>query len=230
MVSSMRQPRQGNIEAQAAVSDVIDDLAPQCVLIVGIGGASPYSDAVLGDVIFGTYAHDLTVSLDNPDGSKEFSGAGGPMDEGIVDAVTHLRPTLETSVEIGGVPPIDLDALEFTTEDAALNRAIEKKLRERFTAKYSARLFSGPILSSDRLVKDPTLAQQWCGTRRDALGIDMEFAGAYRASRRGGRSCALLAIRGVSDIVGHKKGESWVLHACNVAAEFSREFVMRWTP
>jgi nucleoside phosphorylase len=36
----------------------------------------------------------------------------------------------------------------------------------------------------------------------------------------------LLAIRAISDIVGHKKGEDWVRYACAVAAEYAHAFVV----
>ncbi len=231
LVASVRLTKQGNLEALTVVGQLIDDLAPTCVLLVGIGGASPFGDAVLGDVVFGNHVHDLTVALDNADGSKEFAGEGGPMAESLVAAVTSLRPTLQANVKVDGAPAVDVDALEYTTEDNALNKKIRERLIERFGgAAAGTRVHVGPILSSDALMKNPLIAKQWCETRRDALGIDMEFAGAYRASRAGGRTSLLLAIRAMSDIVGVKKGEGWVRHACVVAAEYAYEFVRRWDP
>lgn len=231
IVASVRLPRQGNLEAQTVVGQLIDDLAPECVLLVGIGGASPYGDAVLGDVVFGSNVHDLTVALDKVDGSKEFASEGGPMDEGIVAAITSLRPTLQASVSVAGAPRLDLGSLEFTTDDPDLNKTISERLSARFgPGGGAAKVFVGPIMSSDALMKNPVVAKQWCETRRDALAIDMEFAGAYRASRSGGRTSKLLAVRAISDIVGHKKGEGWVRHACVVAAEYAYEFATRWSP
>ena len=227
-VATVRMPRQGNLEAQAVVSDIIEDLAPMCVLLVGIAGASPFADAVLGDVVFGTYVHDLTVALDGPDGTREFAGAGGHMTERAIDLVTHLRPVLQDAVTFVGGPALDIDALEFTTTDETLNNTIRERLHDRFKAVRQTRLLPGPIMSSDALVKNPALARKWCETRRDALAIDMEFAGAYRASRA--RSSDLIAIRGISDIVGLKKREGWVVHACMVAAEFAHGLVVHWEP
>lgn len=233
-VANVRLPRQGNLEAQIVVGQTIDDLAPACVLLVGIGGASPFGDAVLGDVVFGSYVHDLTVALDNADGTKEFAGEGGPMDESLVEAVTHLRPALQGAPPVGGAPTVDLAGIEFTTEDEQLNKKIKKRLVERFssgeTGGPGTRVFIGPIMSSDMLMKNPVVARQWCDTRRDALAIDMELAGAYRAARSGTRQSGLLAVRAISDIVGHRKAEGWVRHACIVAAEYAYHFVVRWAP
>jgi nucleoside phosphorylase len=236
IVASARLPRQGNLEAQAVVGQLIDDLAPSCVLLVGIGGASPFGDAVLGDVVFGTHVHDLTVALDNADGIKEFAGEGGPMVERVVAAVTHLRPALQSTTRVEAAPAMDLDGLEFTTGDEQLNKKIRDRLIDRFApgadggSRGGTKVFVGPIISSDALMKNPVVAKQWCETRRDALAIDMEFAGAYRASRSAGRVAGLLAVRAISDIVGHKKSEGWVRHACVVAAEYAYAFVVQWTP
>jgi nucleoside phosphorylase len=237
LVASTRLPRQGNLEAQAVVGQLIDDLAPFCVLLVGIGGASPLGDAVLGDVVFGSHVHDLTVALDNSDGTKEFAGEGGPMDEALVAAVSHMRPALQSIPAVEGAPSVNLEALEFTTDNESLNAKIKDRLVDRFraaaggVARAGTKVFIGPILSSDSLMKNPVVARQWCETRRDALAIDMEFAGAHRASRSVGRTASrLLAVRAISDIVGHKKGESWVRYACGVAAEFAHAFVVRWAP
>jgi hypothetical protein len=54
----------------------------------------------------------------------------------------------------------------------------------------------------------------------------MEAAGVYRAAR--GR-CPMLAIRGISDIVGFKRDEDWIAYACRSAAHFARAY-LRTTP
>ena len=81
---------------------------------------------------------------------------------------------------------------------------------------------TGPIAASDRLVKDPELLIPWLRTARDLRAIEMESAGVYRAVR--GR-CPMLAIRGISDIVGLKRSDAWTKYACASAAAFTRAFL-----
>lgn len=235
-VATVRLPGQGNLEATTVVGQVMDDLAPDCVFLVGIAGASPWADAVIGDVVLGTHVHDLTLALDDVGGEREWNGEGGGMSDVIVSAATYLRPALEQLPSIVGAPTIDANTLSLTTDDDDLNARIRAKLLERFgcdsngAPKAKTTVFTGAIMSSDNLVKNPQTARKWTKTRRAALAIDMEFAGAYRAARVPGRTSHLLAIRAISDIVGMKKVESAVRYACEVAAEHALAFVTRWTP
>jgi nucleoside phosphorylase len=81
---------------------------------------------------------------------------------------------------------------------------------------------AGPIASSDRLVKDPELLIPWLQTARNLLAIEMESGGVYRAARE---RCPMLAIRGISDIVGLKRSDAWTQYACASAAAFTRAFL-----
>src|SRR5262249_9114981 len=81
---------------------------------------------------------------------------------------------------------------------------------------------AGPIASSDRLVKDPAVLIPWLTTARNLLAVEMESGGVYRAVREG---CAMLAIRGISDIVGLKRSDAWTKYACASAAAFTRAFL-----
>ena len=96
-----------------------------------------------------------------------------------------------------------------TTTDAAPRRA-----RPIYAA--------GPIASSDRLVKDPELLIPWLQTARNLLAIEMESGGVYRAAQE---RCPMLAIRGISDIVGLKRADAWTKYACASAAAFTRAFL-----
>ncbi|MCC6649135.1 MAG: hypothetical protein IT374_26645, partial [Polyangiaceae bacterium] len=80
---------------------------------------------------------------------------------------------------------------------------------------------AGAIASSDRLVKDPKVLFPWIETARHLQAIEMEAAGVYRATRE---RCLMLAIRGISDIVGLKRSDAWTKYACASAAAFARAF------
>src|SRR5690606_1972480 len=62
----------------------------------------------------------------------------------------------------------------------------------------------------------------WVKTARHLLAIEMESGGVYRAARE---RCAMLAIRGISDLVGLKRNDAWTKYACLVAAQFARGFL-----
>jgi nucleoside phosphorylase len=104
-------------------------------------------------------------------------------------------------------------------------RELRGKLEHHYGAAASPRApiyATGPIASSDRLVKDPELLIPWLQTARSMLAIEMEAAGVYRAARE---RCPMLAIRGISDIVGLKRADAWTKYACASAAAFTRAFL-----
>ena len=83
---------------------------------------------------------------------------------------------------------------------------------------------AGAIGSSDRLVKDTKiLATFLLKAARQVLAVEMESAGVYRAAT--GREVPLVAIRGLSDVVGLKRNPGWTAYACHTAAAFTRAFL-----
>ena len=78
------------------------------------------------------------------------------------------------------------------------------------------------MISGNTLVKNADLARQWRVAARHAVGVEMELGGVYLAARYGGDgSTRVLAIRGVSDIVGYKRAPEWTEFACRSAAAFT---------
>jgi formylglycine-generating enzyme required for sulfatase activity len=71
-------------------------------------------------------------------------------------------------------------------------------------------------------VKDPALLIPWLTTARNLLAVEMESGGVYRAARE---RCPMLAIRGISDIVGLQRADAWTKFACSSAAAFTRAFL-----
>src|SRR5262249_44612046 len=58
---------------------------------------------------------------------------------------------------------------------------------------------------------------------RQVLAVEMESAGGYRAAT--GRGGPLVAIRGLSDVVGFKRDPGWTAYACHTAAAVTRAFL-----
>lgn len=72
-VAILRQIEQGNGEAQDAARDLLDDLKPSLLLVVGIGGALPSDDFTLGDAVIATRVNDYSVEA-----RKEGACCGAP--------------------------------------------------------------------------------------------------------------------------------------------------------
>ena len=103
--------------------------------------------------------------------------------------------------------------------------ALRTKLQHRYgngPAKRVPTYADGPIASSDRLVKDPAVLIPLLQTARKVLAVEMESGGVYRAAQE---RCSMLAIRGISEIVGLKRADAWTSYASASAAAFTRAFL-----
>ncbi len=88
-VAIVRHIEQGNGEAQNAAHDIIEELQPRLLLVVGIAGGRPTTDFTLGDVVVSTRVNDYTVRSENPDGPT-FAVSGGPVERAIAASVANL--------------------------------------------------------------------------------------------------------------------------------------------
>jgi nucleoside phosphorylase len=228
-IAVLRLIEQGQGEAQDAARDLIEDLGVRLVLVVGIAGGSPSDDVTLGDVVISTRIHDLTVESRKASEPPIYAVAGGSIDRPlaglIANLVAHEDALGDWTAGLPEQPPVNW------TQDGQLYGPSDwqRKLRDilehhhgheatRRAPAYAA----GPIACSDRLVKDPGLLIPWLQTARSLLAIEMESAGVYRAARE---RCPMLAIRGISDIVGLKRADAWTKYACASAAAFTRAFL-----
>jgi len=91
----VRTAEQGHLAAQAAASDLIADLAPAWIVLVGIGGAVPETEFTLGDVVLATRLHDFSLTAAIADGRIEPDVRGGPAHRAVQDLVVRL-PALES--------------------------------------------------------------------------------------------------------------------------------------
>src|SRR5262249_15042679 len=86
----LRQIEQGNGEAQSAARDLIEDFAPQLILVVGIAGSMPSADVTLGDVVLSTRIHDFTVEARSAGEEPTYSTTDGPIARALATASAHL--------------------------------------------------------------------------------------------------------------------------------------------
>ncbi|GAB0057928.1 5'-methylthioadenosine/S-adenosylhomocysteine nucleosidase [Candidatus Magnetaquicoccaceae bacterium FCR-1] len=219
----------GNSHASQTANQMIQDLSPDFILVVGIAGGIPGEDFSLGDVIVSNHIHDLTLedTGTNPE-NRRFNASGGPLHPAInqILQILHARipfkPPWNTQNAIHCRRP-EIKR-EFTTEDSDLNRTILSGLNT-----LSKRLHLRPIFkiesiaASDRLIKDPELLRSWRKIIRGIAAVEMESAGIYVVCHASHKP--FLAIRGISDIVGLARNESWTIYACHTAASFTRSLI-----
>lgn len=231
-IAILRQIEQGNGEAQEAARDFIDDLQPSLLLVVGIAGGLPSDDITLGDVVISTRVVDFSVEARKFQEQTTYSVGGGPVARSISAGIANLAAREDDlgdwTADLPSRPPVTFNAKSFIGT-AAWKKAVKTSLEKHFDDYQPARaprFMAGPIGSSDRLVKDPDVLVPIVATSRSLLAVEMESAGVYRAARD---KTPMIAIRGISDIIGYKRNDAWTKYACESAAYFARAY-LRTTP
>ncbi len=240
----VRSSEQGNDAAQQVANEVINDLDPQILLVVGIAGGVPSDDFTLGDVIISTRIDNLNVSKRFEDGREEFDIRGG-IHPGISDVTSSLllyQRELAGWNDPGSItldrPETDLrrfetDEFKAKIAEGQKNASWYKKVRASITSHFSNErnrtrqpLFeTGTIASSNSLIRNIDIFVQWLQTARSILAVEMESAGVYQATQRINHQYPVMAIRGISDIVGLERDNQWTKYACQTAAAFAYAFV-----
>ena len=234
-VAVARSPEQGLGAAQALASSMINELGPKWIFVVGIAGGIPASEYTLGDVLLSQRMHDFAVSASAEGKNPEFQDMGGPMAVEAERLVTSLksRRTLlgvwNSKENIGKAKPPLMAPSEYDDESLygseGWRRKIVESLRRHFPLDADPRdpeFFAAVIITSNTLVKDTELAKIWGQTARHASGVEMELGGVCRAARYGADGTTrVLAIRGLSDIIGYRRSHEWTEYACRTAAGFA---------
>jgi small GTP-binding protein len=226
-VAITRCVQQGNSYAQSTANEMISDLSPRFIIVVGIAGGIPTIDFCLGDVVVSDFIQDLNLedTGSSPE-NRKFNALGEPLLPAASRIVERLKsierksPTWSTSEFIVSPRP-SLDG-KHTTQDKDWNDDIDKALKNHAN-KTAPKATAKKIASSDRLVKDPELLQTWRKVLKAVSAVEMESAGAYIACQRS--NVPFLAIRGISDIVGWRRDEAWTLYACHTAAAYTRMLI-----
>ncbi|AUX31273.1 uncharacterized protein SOCE836_034020 [Sorangium cellulosum] len=225
----LKQIEQGNGEAQEAARDLLDDLEPTMLLVVGIAAGLPSDDITLGDVVIATRVNDYTVEARKARQQTTYNVSGGPIAKELQARVANLvgreKDLGRWTSKLPDRPSVSWSRKGQLYGPQRWQNEVREKLEAHFGRGAKPRpptFASGPIASSDRLVKDPKVLFPWVETARHLHAIEMEAAGVYRATRD---RCLMLAIRGISDIVGLKRSEAWTRYACLSAAAFARAFL-----
>ena len=213
--------------AQETARNIIEDLDPSWIAVVGICGAVPDSEFTLGDVIVASRLHAFTLGVIKEDERPQFTNLGAPLSrraEDLVGYIKALEPDLsgwEADQQIGLTrPEVILSPNNFYGSDER-KRQTEKILAGHFGGprrRTQPIVTTRPVASSDFLIKDTATLEDWQSSARDASSIEMELAGIFEAARRPGREYPILAVRGISDIIGFKRSGDWTQYACECAA------------
>jgi len=238
-VAIMRCLEQGPQKAQAVARDMIDDLDPRWLLLVGISGGLPSEDFSLGDVLLASRLHDFNVSAALEGKPPQYDVAGGPMHKEVQKLLSHLpahddalqgwnsRESIGLDKPAVQVPPC-ADAPELYG-NRRWKQKVVASLRRNFpetSAPREPEYHIAATASSPTLVKSAKLASRWREVARQTANVEMELAGVYLAAHHGGTGdYPILAIRGISDVVGFERSPEWTEYACHSAASFANALI-----
>ena len=233
-VAVVRCPSQGESIAQSVTGHMIRDLQPRMLLLVGIAGGVPSDDFSLGNVLLASRLHDFSVTAALQGGGSQLNVSGGPVHRIVENLAAHLpallhrMPNWNTPESVqhivpGVALPADLSAAELYGPEEWKRKVIET-LRRHFPPGCNRRppkAYVGATASSNQLVKDADLVRQWQEAARSVTHIEMELAGVLQAARDADDGeVPVIAIRGLSDIVGFRRDPEWTGYACHSAASF----------
>jgi nucleoside phosphorylase len=243
-VAVVRSSEQGNDAAQQVANDVISDLMPQMLLVVGIAGGIPKNDFTLGDVIISTRINNLNVNKRFEDGSEETDMRGGihPRISNITASLLLHQKALTGWNNPASIildrPEVDWSQFETDEMKAKLaddhkNASWYKKVQMSITKQLwgtknstrNPRFVTGTIASSNSVVRNIDLLVQWLQGARSILAVEMESAGVYQATQKILQQYPVMAIRGISDIIGFERDDEWAKYACHSAAAFAYAFI-----
>ena len=234
-VACVRCINQGEGEAQQAANDLIDDLQPQAIIVVGIAGAVPAYEYSLGDVLIPARVQDVSI-LAMSDAKTSFDSQTLPLHPLVGDFVEHAPviisewPPWNTFERISMHPPALI--VPKVPEDGRLygpnewRKKIIASMRQNFGNGARAPHCSlVTIASSNTLMKKVEPVESLQVAMRSIGAFEMELAGAMRAANRRDHVYPTIAVRGVSDVVGMERVQEWTLYACHTAASFALSLV-----
>ncbi len=221
----VRQPEQGNGEAQEAARDLLEDFEPSLLLVVGIAGGLPSDDLTLGDVVLSTRINDYSVEARKEGSEPTYAMTGGPIAKQVLAGIANLaareKDLGDWAASLSAKPAVNWTRRGQLYGPEEWQKELKEKLRIHYGKPAAPRapiFMAGPIASSDRLIKDPRVLFPWIQTARNLLAVEMESGGVYRAARD---RCPMLAIRALSDIIGLKRANEWTKYAAEAAAAFA---------
>lgn len=226
----------GRIAASHYARDLIEDLQPKLLLVVGICGLLPDHEVTLGDVVLASRVYDFSIGAFvhvNGGSARHSTDTGGPVHPALRPFLDNLRSFEDAihkaSTKVGDAPHIQMNDQNFVANSS--REIVKSVLQRNFAAHDSSRekrgkdkkfyknrgykIVASPVNSGDNLIKTPD-ATFWENHARDALVVEMELGGVYYTAFRS--EVPMLGVRAVSDVIGFKRDQAWTDYACRVAA------------
>ena len=219
-IATVRCAQQGNGEAQQVANAILRDLAPRWLLVVGIAGGAPAMEFTLGDVIVATQVADFNVGAVTTKGEHEYALTGWVTHPEAQKHVAHLAAlgkrlgAWNSPESIGAKRPGVKIVEENLCADPEWNNKVKATLEHHFNdSERHPKVTSGAIACSDLVMKHAELFQAWLKWFRQAKAVEMESAGIHHAAHAKG--VPFLSIRGLSDIIGFRRDDTWATYACH---------------
>ena len=222
--------------AQAIASGIIADVQPSWILLVGIAGGIPSTDYSLGDILLSQRLHDFSVSAaleGKPPSSKTWEGPWSWRSKKQSPTSGHVCRSSATGIQRNRSDARSRSKSHGHADprlygDQSWRNSVIKSLQAAFPQNQPARpprFRSASIVSSGTLVKSTELARQWQQTARHASAVEMELTGVWLAARYADQGTRVLAIRGLSDVIGYSRDHAWTEYAAYSAASFMHAFI-----
>ncbi|HLG61998.1 MAG TPA: TIR domain-containing protein [Ktedonosporobacter sp.] len=239
VVALARTSGQGNDVSQHLATRMIDDLDPQILLVVGIGGGVPDNDFTLGDVIVSSHIHNFDLSAVK--GEQTTFNVTGGVHPHVSEITANLYFYHEQMADWNSEASIKVVRPTLLLAEKDIERFLDKDVDEAWREKVkevvlwhfgeeqrgqrAPKFLTGPIASSNSLIRSDAILAHWLGTARSIRAVEMEAAGVHQAAQRMRQQYPVMAIRGISDIVGFKRHDDWKQYACHTAAAFAHAFI-----
>ncbi len=231
---------QGQTAAQLTASQTLHDLNPRWLILAGIAGGFPSKDFSLGDVLLASSLIDVSITAELEDKPREYRTAGGPVHAKVANILSVL-PALKDKLgtwnqEISlRCPKPDVVAPDELESDCYYGPArdrhdVRDAIRASFPLNTPVRppLFkSAALATGNTLVKNTQIPKEWRSVARQIEHVEMEAGGVYEAARHTlDKEVPLLSVRGISDVVGFKRGDEWTAFACHSAASLVQALLL----
>jgi nucleoside phosphorylase len=232
-IAIARCSEQGNDASQRLAHYIIHNLDPQLILVVGIAGGVPRDEFTLGDVVVSSRIVNPNVDAWHPDGTTDYTTRGGPSHPLVDDIISLLpgEPLLAGWIDTIQLerPTLDPEQVNIPGDDEwreKVRQSLNWHFGEEQNRSRLPTFTTGPILSSNHLMKDSARLREILTTHRSIFAAEMEVAGVYEAAQGIDHQYPVMAIRGISDIIGLQRDRRWTEYACQTAAAFTYAFIM----
>jgi nucleoside phosphorylase/energy-coupling factor transporter ATP-binding protein EcfA2 len=209
-------------EAEGAARDILSDLRPDWILLVGVGAAVPSATFTLGDVGVSSSIDGMKIGT--------FKTEAYSIQPEAADVVANLSAFLSRMNGWNTVPwsgsAAQLNAFADAAElygppqwrDSLMHEFLAGDIETR-PPKASARR----VLATDELIDYLELLPTLSRYKRPIAVVELASAAIHRVATEQRIPC--LSIRSMSHVLGLKGRDPWVRYACDVAASFTHAFL-----